>query len=128
MTSLLGPGSTMVVTFPGYQALYEVARGRGCEIRMWMPRKDGTGRWRFDVSDLEALMDDSVTMLTINFPHNPTGDLLSEADMRRVVELAADNDAWLFSDEMYRGLGARSQPGLRCLGLPSLRIAPCCPK
>lgn len=107
MTALLGPGSTMVVTYPGYQSLYEVARGRGCNVRKWTPRKDTSGRWFFDIADLQALMDDTVTMLTINFPHNPTGDLLSHGDMQRVVQLAAEHDAWLIADEMYRGLGAR---------------------
>ena len=43
-------------------------------------------------------------LIYINFPHNPTGAVLSAAARRRVAELAGSCGAYLLSDEVYRGL------------------------
>lgn len=100
----------------GYQSLYEVARSRGAEVRFWEPRYDAAaargpgdaGRLVFDVADLEALVAaaDNLAVVAVNFPHNPTGAMLAERELRAVVDAVCGQGAWLFSDEMYRGLGA----------------------
>jgi aspartate/methionine/tyrosine aminotransferase len=66
------------------------------------------GRLKFDVADLQELAAETgkFEMLVINFPHNPTGACLTTAEMHEVAAVASQHDAWLFSDEMYRGLGA----------------------
>ena len=68
---------------------------------------EARGAVTFDVADLEAQIaaaGGSVKLIVINFPHNPTGAWLSPADLARVVTAARNAGAWLFSDEMYRGL------------------------
>lgn len=40
----------------------------------------------------------------VNFPHNPTGALLSQAQWQEVCVCCDNQGAYLFSDEMYRGL------------------------
>ena len=103
MLALVKPGDHVVCTFPGYQSLYEVARGLGAQIDLWRPREHEG--WRFALDDLSALMRPGSTRLVVcNFPHNPTGYLPSPADLRHLVELTLDAGAVLFSDEMYRGL------------------------
>jgi hypothetical protein len=71
------------------------------------------GRLKFDVADLRHLAAETgkFEMMLINFPHNPTGACLTAAEMREVLEVARDHAAWVFSDEMYRGLGAKSIQG-----------------
>lgn len=48
----------------------------------------------------------------VNFPHNPSGSSLSADDWARVVAAAKGAGAWLFSDEMYRGLEHGDAPAL----------------
>ena len=43
-------------------------------------------------------------LLVVNTPHNPTGALLTNADWQRVAALVRESGAWLFADEVYRGL------------------------
>jgi len=43
-------------------------------------------------------------LLIINFPHNPTGALLSGEQYTSILEFARAHDLWVFSDEMYRFL------------------------
>lgn len=98
----LAPGDHVVVQFPAYQSLIEVARSVGAEVTLW--RGDGADGWRFDVDALAALLRDDTRAIVINSPHNPTGALLGGAELERIVALARRRGAWLFSDEVYRGL------------------------
>ncbi len=40
--------------------------------------------------------------VVVNFPHNPTGALLTQSEQHRLISLCREHQAWLFSDEMYR--------------------------
>lgn len=102
MHALLQPGDHVICTFPGYQSLYEIAQGLGCSVTRWQPHEaDG---WRFDPDDLAAAIRPTTKLIVVNFPHNPTGYLPSQADFQRILELARAHDIYLFSDEMYRFL------------------------
>ncbi|MEL6273283.1 MAG: aminotransferase class I/II-fold pyridoxal phosphate-dependent enzyme, partial [Chloroflexota bacterium] len=100
MQTLLSPGDHLISTAPGYQSLYEVARSNGCEVSLWMP--DADNGWHFNVDALAALITPQTRMIAVNFPHNPTGALPTQADWERIVDLAREHDLILFSDEMYR--------------------------
>ena len=100
--ALLRPGDKVVVPWPCYQSLSEVAEAIGCEVVRWMPDK-GTGR--FEVETFKSLVDLSTKLVVINFPHNPTGCMLTHEELQEVVDVcAAHDECWLLSDEMYRGL------------------------
>ncbi|NLE73242.1 MAG: aminotransferase class I/II-fold pyridoxal phosphate-dependent enzyme [Actinobacteria bacterium] len=103
MLALVKPGDHVISTFPGYQSLYEVARGLGADLSFWRPREEEG--WRFATEDLSTLLRPGSTRLVVcNFPHNPTGYLPPPATFRRIVDLTRRAGAVLFSDEMYRGL------------------------
>jgi aspartate/methionine/tyrosine aminotransferase len=138
MNVLLQPGDRVIVTFPGYQSLYEIASSLGCSVTRWLPR-EGEGGWNFDVQDLESALQSPTRLLVINFPHNPTGALISAAQFTRILDLARQHECCVFSDEMYRFLEydpaqrlpaaasvydrALSLAGLsKSFGLPGLRI------
>ena len=59
---------------------------------------------KLQVSRLRKLVRPDTAMIVINFPHNPTGCVLSRNELAEVVTLARELGAILFSDEMYRGL------------------------
>lgn len=103
MNTLLEKDDHVVTTYPAYQSLYQVALSTGCTVSKWMPEygKDG---FRFDVAQLKDLVCDKTRLLVINFPHNPTGALPDEDEIRAVVELARKKGIYIFSDEMYRYL------------------------
>ena len=100
MQSILRPGDHVICTFPGYQSLYEVARGMGCEVTLWQPEEENG--WRFNPDFLKAHLTKNTRLLVFNFPHNPTGYLPPIEDYRRVLDFAQENDLYVFSDEMYR--------------------------
>jgi len=100
--TILEKGDHVICTYPGYQSLYEVAEGIGCEVTKWLPEEaDG---WRFDPAFLEFAIRPNTKLIVVNFPHNPTGYLPPQADYARIVQLAQAHNIFLFSDEMYRFL------------------------
>jgi aspartate/methionine/tyrosine aminotransferase len=99
----------------------------------------GQGGWELDLDALADALTPRTKLVVVNFPHNPTGYLPSAGQWRAIVELAERSGAWLFSDEMYRGLeyepGARLPSGCdlheraitlcglsKTYGLPGLRV------
>ena len=98
----LEPGDHMVGIRPAYQSSYEVPRSAGAQVTL-VPLREDRG-WDLDTDELAAAVTTRTRLIYVNFPHNPTGAVLSAAAQRRVVELADACGAYLFSDEVYRGL------------------------
>lgn len=110
MRALLGSEDEAIVLTPAYDALSNLPGHISSNVRRWqlMPTTSG---WRLDFSALDELLSDKTKLVVVNFPHNPTGFLPSHEDFAELVERVQQSGAWLFCDEMYRGLefGERSQ-------------------
>ena len=102
MNVVLRPGDHVVATWPAYQSLYEVARAVGAEVEL-VPLDPASG-WALDPEEVRRRVRPTTRALVVNFPHNPTGALPDEAAFRRLVEIAEEAGAYLFSDEVYRFL------------------------
>ena len=99
---LLGPGDHAVVTWPGYQSLYEVAQAAGSDVTLHELREaDG---WALDVNRLRAALRPETRLVVVNAPHNPTGMLPTHAEWRALTDLCAEAGVHLLSDEVYRFL------------------------
>ena len=99
---LLGPGSHAVVTWPGYQSLYEVARATGADVTLLRLREEEG--WRLDVDALERALRPETRVVVVNFPHNPTGALPDGDTWRRLFALTEARGIHVLSDEVYRQL------------------------
>jgi aspartate/methionine/tyrosine aminotransferase len=109
MHALLAPGDEVVVLTPCYDSLLNLVRYLGCQVTHWplveWPEPPaGPGGWRLDVAALQRLVTARTRLIVVNFPHNPTGYLPSRDEWQAIVRIAEGAGAWLFSDEMYRGL------------------------
>ena len=78
-----GPGDHAVVTWPGYQSLYEVARATGAEVTLHELREDAG--WAIDVDLLRRQVTSATRLIVINAPHNPTGMLPDNATFDAIV-------------------------------------------
>ena len=59
--------------------------------------------WGVDVDELLRVVGPRTRLIAICNPNNPTGAVLSEADRKEIVAVAARHGAWILSDEVYRG-------------------------
>ncbi len=99
---LVGPGDHVVVTWPGYQSLYEVARSAGADVTLHeLYAADG---WGLDVDRLLGELRPETKLVVTNAPHNPTGMLPTRDEWGRLTAELADRGIHLLSDEVYRYL------------------------
>lgn len=129
---MLGPGDHAIVTWPGYQSLWEVGRAAGADITLHDLRAaDG---WALDVDRLVASVRPETRLIIVNAPHNPTGMLPSRDEWRALTDACGALGIHLLADEVYRYLevdeanrlpaGADALPGLAIsLGVMSKSFA-----
>ncbi len=99
---LLGPGDHAVVSWPGYQSLYEIARAAGADVTLHELREDRG--WALDLDLLRRQVTPATKLIVVNAPHNPTGMLPDRATFDGLVAIAEDAGAHLLVDEVYRYL------------------------
>ena len=100
MNVLLKKGDYVIVQFPAYQSLYEIAKSIGCEVTNWvMNDKDN---WELDIEFLKKNIKENTKAIIVNFPHNPTGYLPLKEKFNQIIEIAQQKNIHVFSDEVYR--------------------------
>jgi len=100
--ALLGPGDHAIVTWPGYQSLYEVGRAAGADVTLHELHEDDG--WALDPDRLIAALQANTRLVVVNAPHNPTGMLPTHAEWARVTGVLAERGIHLLADEVYRFL------------------------
>jgi aspartate/methionine/tyrosine aminotransferase len=99
---LLGPGDHAVVTWPGYQSLYDVGRAAGADVTLHeLSEDDG---WDLDPERLIDSLRPETRLVVVNAPHNPTGMLPTHEQWSRLTGELAERRIHLLSDEVYRFL------------------------
>ena len=85
--------------FPAYESLTNFMGARAVPIKL---REEND--FRLDPNELAGLITDRTSLLVLNSPHNPTGGMLSEQDLRDVAAAIGDRNIMVLSDEIYSRL------------------------
>jgi aspartate aminotransferase len=97
--ALLEPGDEVLVPNPEWPpAAGNILAARG--VPVGVPLHEGNS-WRYDLDELEALITPRTRVLYLNSPNNPTGGVLTRADLERIASIARERDLWVISDEAY---------------------------
>ena len=100
--SLISPGDRVVSIMPTYQQLYSIPESYGADVQILHLSKGNN--YLPDLEKLRRLVTPKTKMICINNPNNPTGALMSEQMLRKIVEIARSADVWILCDEVYRHL------------------------
>jgi aspartate/methionine/tyrosine aminotransferase len=99
-TSLLDRGDELVVIRPNYATNIETPRAIEADVRyLDLTFEDG---FRVDPEKLMALVTPRTRYVSVTVPHNPTGVMMDEADLRSLVGLVERAGCRLLVDETYR--------------------------
>ncbi len=109
MLAALKEGDHVIVHWPCYQSLFEVARSLGCQVTLW--KGNPQDNWRLSLEDLAQGLRPETRAIILNTPHNPTGYLMPRPMYQEVHRMARANGSLLFGDEVYREL--EHDPDLR---------------
>jgi len=108
MLALIDDGDEVIYPNPGFPIYESMARYVG-GTPVAAPLREAND-FRMDVDEVAGLITDRTKLVVINSPHNPTGSILTVADIRRLAELAVEHDLVVLADEIYGRLQYSGQP------------------
>jgi aspartate/methionine/tyrosine aminotransferase len=85
--------------FPIYESMTDFLGARAVPVHLREDRE-----FRMDVNELAGRITDRTKLIIINSPHNPTGGVLEEKDIRDLARAIGDRDIMVLSDEIYSRL------------------------
>lgn len=100
---LVEPGSDVLVIEPAFDTYAPVIAMAGSNRVTVSLVPDGRG-FALDVDALRAALTPRTSAMIVNSPHNPTGMVLSEHDLRALAGFAVEADLLVISDEVYEHL------------------------
>src|SRR5881296_4469261 len=136
LASLVTAGDEVVVIMPNYMQVHGLATALGARVReIWLREERA---WTIDLDALAAAVNPRTRVICVCQPNNPTGQVLSQAEVQSIVRIADREGAWILADEVYRGAerSAEESPSFsgrgerivvtgglsKVYGLPGLRI------
>lgn len=133
-SSLLSAGDHAVIEFPNYATNLETPIAIDADIERLELRYGE--EWRLDPERLAEAIRPETRLVSLTTPHNPTGAILAEGDLRRIVEIVDASSAHLLVDETYREMSSAPTPLVSTLsdraisvsgmsksyGLPGIRV------
>ncbi|MCE2716220.1 MAG: aminotransferase class I/II-fold pyridoxal phosphate-dependent enzyme [Pseudomonadota bacterium] len=105
--TLCDPDDHVIVLTPCYQSLAEIPALKGALISHISLREENY--WRIDLQEIQNAIKPNTKCIVINFPHNPTGQVITKNELQDLVDVCRAHNLWLFSDEVYRLLGNPSE-------------------
>jgi aspartate/methionine/tyrosine aminotransferase len=100
--ALINPGDEVVYPDPGFPIYESMARFVGGTPVPMVLREER--HFRFDPDEFRSRVTDKTRLIIINSPHNPTGGVLTRADLEVIADVARDRDLIVLSDEIYARL------------------------
>jgi len=108
MLALIEDGDEVIYPNPGFPIYESMARYVG-GTAVAAPLREAND-FRMDVEEVASLIGPRTRLLVINTPHNPTGSILTDDDIRRLAELALEHDLVVLADEIYGRLQYEGRP------------------
>ena len=102
--SQIKSGDRFALETPNYMQLWGVPRSLGAEVRTFRLRPEAC--WEPDWEEFERAVDQGTRLVYVSNPNNPTGSVLSDDAMHRIVERCEKTGAYLIADEVYQGAEA----------------------
>ena len=99
--NILEKGDEYVLMLPNYMQTWGLAKSFGANVKPFYLKEELN--WQPDLEELKNIVTKNTKMISVCNPNNPTGSILSEEAVNCIIDLAKEADAFIHSDEVYRG-------------------------
>lgn len=106
MHALLGPDDHAITVIPNYQSVESVPLSICDTTGIALDPKNN---WNLDLDQVRDAIRPNTRVICVNFPHNPTGKIISRQDLDSLIAMARPRGIYIFSDEVYRPLERRPE-------------------
>ena len=135
MSALCKPGDHVIVEHPNYSSMYEVPRSLGCNVDLLTLEFDKD--FKPDLDKLESMVTPRTKIVSLTHPNNPTGSMITEDELHRIISIVEENKTYLLFDETYREMcfdtmlpaASTLSPRVislssmsKCYGIPGIRL------
>ncbi|MDX2293037.1 MULTISPECIES: pyridoxal phosphate-dependent aminotransferase [Streptomyces] len=128
LLALVEPGDEVIALEPYYDSYAAcVAMAGGTRVPVTLRPHEGPRggaadrRYVLDLDELRAAVSPRTRLILLNTPHNPTGTVLTPAELTAVAELAVERDLLVVTDEVYEHLVFDGAEHLPIATLPGMR-------
>ncbi|MDI9832181.1 pyridoxal phosphate-dependent aminotransferase [Streptomyces sp. KAU_LT] len=120
LLALVEPGDEVIALEPYYDS-YAACIAMAGGTRVPVTLRPHEGAFRLDLDELRAAVTDRTRLLLLNTPHNPTGTVLTRAELAAVAELAVERDLLVVTDEVYEHLVFDDAEHIPLASFPGMR-------
>ena len=99
--TLVRDGDEIAFEVPNYMQYWGLPKSLGAKVNRFHLRLDHN--WEPDWDEFDRALNNNTRLVYISNPNNPTGSILSEHAMHRIVERCDRTGAYLVADEVYLG-------------------------
>ena len=117
LLALVRPGDEVILVQPLYDAYLPLVQWAGGTARLVSLEPP---HWTLPLDKLETAIGPNTRGIVLNTPNNPTGTMLTRAELEGVGALAEAHDLWVVCDEVWEGMVFDGTPHLSPLALPAL--------
>jgi aspartate aminotransferase len=102
IAAVCDPGDEVIIPAPYWLSYPEMVRLAGAEPVIVQTTEENA--WKITPEEFENAMTPRTKMIIINSPGNPTGSVYTKDELRALSEIAAEEDIYILSDEIYEKL------------------------
>ncbi len=99
--SILEKDDNYVLMLPNYMQTWGLAQSFGAKVKPFYLEEELN--WQPDLEELKSVISKDTKLISVCNPNNPTGSILNDEAVDCIIDLAKDADAFIHSDEVYRG-------------------------
>ncbi len=118
LKAMLDPGDEVLIPAPywvSYPSITTMVGGAPVTIET-----SSADNYRLDLDHMKAFVTPKTKAIIINSPCNPTGHMLSSAEIEAVATLALENDLYIISDDIYEKLNFDGRPAVSLASIPEI--------
>ncbi len=117
LLALVRPGDEVILVQPLYDAYLPLVQWAGGTARFVSLKPP---HWTLPLDELAAAIGPGTRGIVLNTPNNPTGTMLTRAELEAVGALAEAHDLWVVCDEVWEGMVFDDTHHVSPLSIPAL--------
>jgi alanine-synthesizing transaminase len=108
LSALVNPGDEVLLPGPGYPIYPAIVNKLDATVRYY--NLNHKNNWQPPLDEIKALINERTRAIVLINPSNPTGAITPDDTTKALIELAAEHDLLVISDEVYRELCFKQTP------------------
>lgn len=119
LRAMLDPGDEVIIPEPCYVSYVPcVTLAGGVPVTLSLKNEN---QFRLTAEELLGAITDKTKILILSYPNNPTGAIMTKADLEPIAKICIEKDIFVISDEIYSELTYSKEPHCTIASLPGMR-------